>query len=320
MAYQLGTRGSALALTQSGMARDQVAAAGNIEIEMVTVKTEGDVLTGPLSQMGGTGVFAATLRNRVLQGSVDLAVHSLKDLPTAPCPGLVVAAIPEREDPRDALVARDRLTLAELPAGARVGTGSPRRAAQIRLIRPDVEIVDIRGNVGTRIARVLGFEGYGDTDKVRGDCDAVVLAASGLRRLGFEKVISEYLDPAQVLPAAGQGALALEIRETDANEGTELARAVVAIDHQPTRLAVLAERSLLARLEAGCAAPVGTFARLEEGELVLDAVVAHPEGTESMRHHASIVEPANESAVELGVQVAEALLAQGAGRLAQLSL
>lgn len=320
MKYVLGTRGSALALTQSGMAGEQVAVAGGIELELRTVKTEGDVLTGPLSQMGGTGVFAATIRTRLLEGEVDLAVHSLKDLPTAPCPGLVVAGIPEREDPRDALIARDGLTLDQLPAGARIGTGSPRRAAQLRLLRPDIEIVDIRGNVGTRLARVKGLESYGVETSLSGDCDAVVLAASGLRRLGFEETVTEYLDPARMLPAAGQGALALEVRQSDLEEGTELTRAVAAVDHFETRLAVLAERALLARLEAGCAAPVGTYARIIEGELVLDAVVANPDGSESLCHQAASDELSAETALLLGQRVADELLKMGAARLANLSL
>lgn len=319
--YRLGTRGSALALTQSGMAGQLVADAGNFEVDLTTVKTEGDILTGPLSQMGGTGVFAATLRQRILDAGVDFAVHSLKDLPTAPCPGLSIAAIPKREDPRDALCARDNLTLDTLPEGARIGTGSPRRAAQLLLLRPDLEIVDIRGNVGTRLARVPGNESFGVEGKLpQGDCDAVVLAASGLKRLGFTEVISEYLDASRMLPAPGQGALALECREADLDEKTELGQALVAVDHFETRLAVTAERALLRRLEAGCAAPVGTFAEIENGNLVLNAVVAHPNGSESIRHTAATVELGEDAAYALGVRVAEDLLQMGAARLAQLTL
>ncbi|MEX3609519.1 hydroxymethylbilane synthase [Rothia sp. LK2588] len=318
--FLLGTRGSQLALTQSGMAGQRVAEAGGIEIDLVTVKTEGDILTGPLSQMGGTGVFAATLRTRLIEGEVDLAVHSLKDLPTAAVDELTIAAIPERADPRDALCARDGLTLDTLPTGARVGTGSPRRAAQVRAVRPDIEIVDIRGNVGTRLARVAGLEDYGIPGKVTGDCDAVVLAASGLERLGFTDVITEYLDPTRVLPAPGQGALALEIRTSDVAADNELARAVAAIDHLETRLAVTAERALLRRLEAGCAAPVGTYARIVEGQLVLEAVVANPDGSETIRHSAASDSLDVDQADRLGVHVAEDLLQMGAGDLAKLTL
>lgn len=332
--YLLGTRGSALALTQSGMAGALVAEAGDFDVELKTVKTEGDVLTGPLSQMGGTGVFAATLRMRILDSTVDFAVHSLKDLPTMPAEGLVVAAIPEREDPRDALCARDGLTLEQLPEGARVGTGSPRRAAQILALRPDIEIVDIRGNVGTRLARVKGLEEHGIAahglhgDKklgaITGDCDAVVLAASGLIRLGKEDAITEYLACDKVLPAPGQGALALETRSTEfgaeGDQPSELASALVAVDHLETRLAVTAERALLRRLEAGCAAPVGAYGRIQDGSLVLDTLVAHPNGTRTLRHQDSTSDMSVEATYELGVRVAEALLDQGAAELAGLTL
>lgn len=306
---RVGTRGSQLALTQTTTAARAVAAAGGLEAELVTIRTEGDVLTGPLSQMGGTGVFATALRAALLAGSVDLAVHSLKDLPTAPVPGLEVAAVPEREDPRDALCARDGLTLAQLPAGARVGTGSPRRAAQVRAARPDLEIVDIRGNVGTRLARVAP-----------GDLDAVVLAASGLRRLGKQDAITELLDPSVMLPAPGQGALALECRAEDASGDTPLAAALAAVDHLETRLAVTAERELLTRLEAGCAAPVGTFGRLEGDELVLDVVVADPDGSRLMRRSGTTAERTVDAARGLGTRLADELLDDGAGRLARLTL
>lgn len=305
--FSVGTRGSQLAMTQSRWAADAVAHACGLSPRIVTVRTEGDVLTGPLSQMGGTGVFATVLRTRVLEGDVDLAVHSLKDLPTAPAEGLRIAALPEREDPRDALCARDGLGLDELPRGAAVGTGSPRRVAQLRALRPDLRIVDIRGNVGTRLNRVAP-----------GDLDAVVLAASGLKRLGLTGRITEYLDPHRMLPAAGQGALALEVRG-DLPEDCALARGLAAVDHAPTRLAVSAERAVLARLEAGCAAPVGTHARLADGELRLDVVVADPDGSETMRHSDSCPAPSDAEAVSLGHRIADDLLARGAGRLARLT-
>lgn len=362
--YLLGTRGSALALTQSTLAAEHVTAASHahegttgVEFELVTVKTEGDTLAGPLATLGGTGVFAAALRQRLLAGNngegVDMAVHSLKDLPSAPCPGLVVAATLEREDPRDALVARDQLTLDTLPTGARVGTGSPRRAAQLRLLRPDLEIVDIRGNVGTRIARVKGLEEHGarqvmvqgsaETDRqahtgvgaeTTGDCDAVVLAVSGLKRLNKEDVITEYLDPTRMLPAPGQGTLALEVRESEfANPDiaslaeTEISRpvrslgaALIAADHFETRLAVTAERALLRRLEAGCAAPIGAYAHVIEGDLVLTAIVADLRGTKCIRHSAATVELDIPGAERLGVHVAEDMLQMGAAALAGLEV
>ncbi|MEV8158220.1 hydroxymethylbilane synthase [Kocuria salsicia] len=309
--FTVGTRGSQLAMTQTRWAADAVTRAGGVPHEVVTVRTEGDVLTGPLSQLGGTGVFATALRSRVLDGDVDLAVHSLKDLPTADVEGLVVAALPEREDPRDALCARDGLTLEELPEGAAVGTGSPRRVAQLRALRPDLRIVDIRGNVGTRLNRVAPAD--------PGDLDAVVLAASGLIRLGLEGRITQYLDPHLMLPAPGQGALALEVR-ADLDPDTGLARGLTAVDHLPTRLDVTAERTVLATLEAGCAAPVGTYARLVDGVLELEVVVADPDGSEVMRHAASLPDADLEGAAALGAHVAQELLGNGAGRLARLSL
>ena len=282
---RLGTRGSRLALTQSGQVAEALMAAGGggaaaaagkasegsggLGIDLVTVRTDGDGDRTPLRQLGGVGVFAARLRHALLDGEVDLVVHSFKDLPTQPVEGLEVICVPAREDPRDALCARDGLTLADLPEGARVGTGSPRRAAQLLAARPDLEVVDLRGNVPTRLARVRGLEAVGvGTDEpvapsradAAGDLDAVVLALSGLRRLGLEHCASEVLDLEVMLPAPAQGALAVEARAGE--DSAELARAVAALDDEPTRLAVTAERALMARLGAGCAAPVGAWAHL----------------------------------------------------------
>ena len=286
---RLGTRGSRLALTQSGQVAEALMAAGgggaaaaagkasegsgSLGIDLVTVRTDGDGDRTPLRQLGGVGVFAARLRHALLDGEVDLVVHSFKDLPTQPVEGLEVICVPPREDPRDALCARDGLTLADLPEGARVGTGSPRRAAQLLAARPDLEVVDLRGNVPTRLARVRGLEAVGvGTDEpvapsradAAGDLDAVVLALSGLRRLGLEHCASEVLDLETMLPAPAQGALAVEARAGE--DSVELARAVAALDDEPTRLAVTAERALMARLGAGCAAPVGAWAHLRGGD------------------------------------------------------
>ena len=286
---RLGTRGSRLALTQSGQVADALMAAGGggaataagkagegsggLSIDLVTVRTDGDGDRTPLRQLGGVGVFAARLRHALLDGEVDLVVHSFKDLPTQPVEGLEVICVPPREDPHDALCARDGLTLATLPDGARVGTGSPRRAAQLLAARPDLEVVDLRGNVPTRLARVRGLEvvGVGTDEPVApsradaaGDLDAVVLALSGLRRLGLEHCASEVLDLETMLPAPAQGALAVEARAGE--DCAELARAVAALDDEPTRLAVTAERALMARLGAGCAAPVGAWAHLRGGD------------------------------------------------------
>lgn len=293
MKLRLGTRGSELARTQSGLVADALRANGH-EVELVVVRSDGDVTAGSLLDAGGLGVFAASLRRELLVGRVDLAVHSLKDLPTAGVDGLVIAAIPPREDPSDALCARDGLTLATLPAGARVGTGSPRRAAQLRVRRPDLTVVEIRGNVGTRLARVHGaatvpgdgtahgdatVRGDGTADgerRVPGDLDAVVLATAGLARLGRADAITDVLD---LLPAPGQGALAVECRADDAGVRAALA----ALDDPVTRACVTAERTVLADLAAGCAAPVACRARVIDGRLALTAAVFNHAGTAQVR-------------------------------------
>lgn len=328
---RLGTRASALATTQSGLVAKRLEELTGRPVELVHIRTEGDVRTGSLASLGGTGVFVTALREALLDGRCDVAVHSLKDLPTTPAPDLTYVT-PERADPRDALCARDGLTLATLPHGGRVGTGSPRRAAQIRAARPDLEVVDIRGNVGTRLNRALGPDA---------DLDAVVLACAGLARLGRTEVISEVLDVDVVSPAPGQGALAVEVRTADlvppsdearraadssTGPGHTLAEAIHLLDHRPTRLAVLAERSVLARLEAGCAAPVGAYATVAGTVLRLRSVVAAVDGTEQMSRSGETQlsqdvapEVLDDAARALGISVAEHLLADGAERLAPLS-
>ncbi|WP_113719655.1 hydroxymethylbilane synthase [Arthrobacter dokdonensis] len=319
---KIGTRGSRLALGQTGQIADVLTAVGGFEAEIVPVKTDGDVLTGPLSQMGGTGVFAAALRAAVLDGGVDVAVHSLKDLPTAAVPGLTLAAVPVRADPRDALCSRDGLKLAELPAGASVGTGSPRRAAQLLAARPDLKIVDIRGNVDTRLGRVAGLPGNAPAEVVpgkTGDLDAVVLAAAGLSRINRLDTVTEYLEADVMLPAPGQGALALECRTADAGPAGILGQALAAVDDVDTRLAVTAERALLARLEAGCSAPVGAFAFRKGSMLYLEAMVCSLDGKRSLRLKKATDGLSNVGATLLGIELAEELLAGGAADLADLS-
>ncbi|TDC47555.1 hydroxymethylbilane synthase [Jiangella ureilytica] len=295
---QLGTRGSTLALAQAGYVQERLRSLGH-EVELVRIQTTGDVSTAPLESIGGTGVFVTALREALLDGRVDLAVHSLKDLPTAPADGLVVAAIPEREDPRDVLCARDGLKLSDLPAGARVGTGSPRREAQLRALGLGIEIVGLRGNVDTRLGKVAD-----------GTLDAVVLARAGLARLGRLDSVTEALDPMQVLPAPGQGALAVECRTAD----TALVEALSALDDAATRAAVTAERTLLAVLEAGCTAPVGAYAEAAEGEegleLYIRAVVASRDGSVSIRKSAT---GSLGGAEQIGRDLALELLADGAG-------
>ncbi|MGV8978250.1 MAG: hydroxymethylbilane synthase [Cellulomonas sp.] len=317
---RIGTRASTLALTQTGHVADALTAAGAGDVELVQVRTDGDRLTGSLASLGGTGVFVAALRDALLDGRCDVAVHSLKDLPTGAAEGLVIGAIPAREDPRDALCARHSWTLESLPEGARVGTGSPRRAAQLLAARPDFDVVDIRGNVDTRLHRVAPD-----------DLDAVVLACAGLARLGRLDAITQALDPAVMTPAPGQGALAVEVR-ADLDPASQLYRALAALDHSRTRLAVFAERALLARLEAGCAAPVGALAWLSPtGDvLTLDSVVTGPDGTRQLRRSASTALPTPRAgsassadvrartAVDLGNRLADELLAAGAADLADL--
>jgi hydroxymethylbilane synthase len=244
MRWRIGTRPSALAMAQAGIVADRLRAAGH-ECELVEISTSGDRSSAPVAQLG-VGVFVSALRDALARGDIDVAVHSYKDLPTAPDPRLVLAAVPQREDPRDALVARDRLVLGELPPGSRIGTGSPRRTAQLDALGLGLEVVAIRGNVDTRVGKVHS-----------GELDGVVVAAAGLARLGRLAEATELLDPLQMLPAPAQGALAVECRAED----LELAKALAAVlEDEATRAAVVAERAVLASLEAGCSAPVGTLA------------------------------------------------------------
>ena len=302
---RLGTRGSALARTQSQAVADAITAATGTPVELVQIVTEGDRSSAAITQLGGTGVFVAAIRRALLEGSVDLAVHSYKDLPTAPEPGLIIAAVPVREDPRDALVARDGLTLGELPTGSRIGTGAPRRVAQLRALGLGLDIVPIRGNVDTRLGRVSS-----------GELDAVVLARAGLARLGRLEEITETLDPLQVLPAPAQGALAVECRTSDARTRELLGR----LEDAPVRACVVAERSTLAALEAGCSAPVAAYAEVAEGdtgpELFLRASVTAIDGSDAVR--GSIAGPLPEAAA-LGRALATELLDRGAAELMAVS-
>lgn len=306
---RIGTRGSALALAQTGMMAERVRTASGGEVEIVTITTEGDTSRASLSSLGGTGVFASALRDALLAGECDLVVHSLKDLPTAPADGLRVGAIPKRADARDALIARDGLTLETLPEGAKVGTGSPRRIAQLLAARPDLQISDIRGNIDTRIGFVQS-----------GKLDAIVLAAAGLGRLGRLDVVTEFFGLDESPTAPGQGALAIESR---AQQSTGMASLLTSLDHATTRLTVVAERAVLARLEAGCAAPVGTTAIIDGDLLLLTATVYSVNGAESLTSsHGLVLDGApparEEQAVELGERAADELLELGAARLAPL--
>ncbi len=247
---RLGSRRSPMAISQSGDVARLITEQTGRRVEIVGVTTLGDVSREPVAQLGGTGVFVSALRESLLRGEVDFAVHSLKDLPTGAAPGITLAAIPARDDPRDALVGRDGIKLADLPPGARVGTGAPRRAAQLAVLRSEVTCVPIRGNANTRLGKVRD-----------GELDAVVLAYAGLARIGQTDLVSEIFEPDDMVPAPGQGALAVECRTDDA----ELVGLLAAIDHAATRATVTAERSLLAALEAGCSAPVGAYATIQPG-------------------------------------------------------
>lgn len=300
-AIRLGTRASVLARTQSGHVAAALSTALDREVVLVEVTTDGDVNGAPLASFGSTGVFVSALRDALLRGDVDVAVHSLKDLPTAAAAGITLAAVPVREDPRDVLVARDGLTLGELPPGARVGTGAPRRVAQIAALGLGLELVPLRGNVDTRLGRVRD-----------GDLDAVVLARAGLARLDRVAEVTETLDPLQVLPAPGQGALAVECRADD-----PLAEDVRrALDDPGTRACVTAERVVLADLEAGCSAPVGALADVVEGEegpeLWLRAVALSPDGALSVRLSGS--GPVDEPEA-VGHELAGRMIEEGASRL-----
>jgi hydroxymethylbilane synthase len=296
-ALRLGTRKSALAMAQSGGVAATLIAQTGRDVELVEVTTRGDVDPGSIAQIGGTGVFVSALRDALLNGTIDLAVHSLKDLPTAPADGLTLAAIPTREDPRDVLFSPAGLTLGELPEGARIGTGSPRRAAQIRALGLGLDVVPIRGNVDTRLKKAID-----------GEYDAVVLARAGLARLDRLDAVTEVLDPLQVLPAPGQGALAVECRA-----GDDLAELLAAtLDDPDTRACVIAERSLLRALEAGCTAPVGALADLAEDELYLRGIACAPDGSDAVRQ--SLTGPMTEPE-ELGRRLAAILLEDGAAEL-----
>lgn len=329
---RVGTRGSVLALAQSNqVAQAVIAAVGEGSVELVRIRTEGDVNRGALATIGGTGVFVTAVREALLAGRVDLAVHSFKDLPTTPADGVTLSAVPPRGDPADALCARDGLTLAGLPAAARVGTGSPRREAQILLLRSDLRVVAVRGNVGTRLAGVR-----------QGELDAVMLAAAGLRRLGLDRAITELFDPLRFLPAPGQGALAVECR---AGESPWFAAGLAQLDDPAGRWAAIAERAVLAGLEAGCSAPVSALGRFAEQDrwvgpdpaasqidgsapkktptqpptLTLTAQVTAANGSRCLRREGVGTVTDDGSAFAIGERIAGELLDAGAATLMQAS-
>jgi hydroxymethylbilane synthase len=295
----VGSRGSDLALWQARwvIARLQQAHP-DIEFRIQRITTRGDVVRDrALSQVGGKGLFVKEIEAALLAGEIDLAVHSLKDMPTELTEDLAIGAVTAREDPRDVLVSRLGLKLAELPQGARVGTSSLRRAAQLRASRPDLQIVDLRGNVDTRLRKATTEE-----------YDAVVLAAAGLIRLGYSDRITEYLSPQVMLPAAGQGALCVEVRT-----GDEVTRTLVSIVHDPlTEAAITAERAFLATMGGGCQVPIAAYGIVNDDELWLRGLVASPDGSRLLRHE---LRGSWTESVALAQALAEEMLAQGADEI-----
>jgi hydroxymethylbilane synthase len=296
---RLGTRGSRLALRQADEVMKRLADANpGVEIQRVIVKTIGDkILDTPLSKIGDKGLFTKELDIALHREKIDLAVHSLKDLPTQLPDDLLVGAVLEREAPNDALISASRKRLMELPAGARVGTSSLRRRSQILALRPDLTIVDLRGNVPSRLERAE-----------KGEFDAIVLALAGLSRLGFASRITEVIGPDKILPAVGQGAIAVQHRAGD----SRVTAMTAALDHRPTRLAVSAERGLLRRLEGGCQVPIGALARVDGKNIVLDGLVADLDGDPIYRARREGEAITDSAAAALGASLAETLLGMGA--------
>jgi hydroxymethylbilane synthase len=294
---RIGTRASALARWQTmEIVRLWRAIDPGLEVEVIDLSTLGDERPdAPLERMEGTGFFTSTLERALLEHEIDVAVHSMKDLPVAATPGLVVAAIPERGPVEDVLCARDGRTLAELPRGARIGTSSPRRTAQIKALRPDVEPLPLRGNVPTRLERVR-----------EGALDAVVLARAGVERLGLADRVTEVFTIERVLIAPAQGALAVQVREDDAGRREAVAR----LDHAATRAAVESERAVLHALRGGCSVPVGAYARVEGASIALDAGVFAPGGDRAIR-----VQVTGDAPAETGARAAERLLERGAAEI-----
>ena len=293
---RLGTRSSALARWQAEWVRDQLEKLG-VSVELVPITTSGDVRQGPLGTIGGQGLFTKEIQRALLDERIDLAVHSLKDLPTDEIPGLSLTAVPERAPVGDALICPHHGSLDELPEGTVVGTGSLRRRSQLLHVRSDLQIKDIRGNVETRLRKVE-----------QGDYDATILAEAGLRRLGLEKHIAELLPLSILLPAVGQGALGLETRSDDP---TTL-QSVVRLDHPPSHQAVLAERTMLSALQGGCLAPIAAHGRVEEERLKLTGRVVSPDGAGKLEvtRTGDRADP-----IALGRRVADELLAEGAAEL-----
>lgn len=299
MILKIGTRGSKLALTQSQWVKDKIETRyPGIHAELVRIKTTGDrILDSPLSKVGGKGLFVKEIEEALLKGQIDVAVHSMKDIPADLPDALTLSAFPEREDPHDVLISKKNRTLEQLPDRSRVGTSSLRRGAQLLYMRPDLTIVSLRGNVETRLRKLES-----------GDLQAIILAAAGLRRLGFVNRISQVISPEQILPAIGQGALGLEVRRED-ERTIEL---LSFLNHKPTEKAVRAERAFLVELEGGCQVPIAGFARLKDESIHMMGMVAELDGTRLIRDE--ITDKKNRPE-DIGVRLARRLLISGADKI-----
>lgn len=296
---RIGTRGSQLALWQANYIKGRIEQAfPEIQVEIITIKTTGDRITDrPLAMVGGKGLFVKEIENALLEKQIDLAVHSMKDMPGELPPGLTIGAIPERENPFDVLICKSGSFFTDYPKGARIGTSSLRRGSQLKHERPDLDILSIRGNLDTRLKKLKS-----------GEYDAIVLAAAGLHRLGQKKEITEYLTEKTMVPAVGQGALCIETREND----PDMAEVMAALDHGPTRTCVEGERAFLKQIEGSCHIPVACFGQIVEEGVMFTAVVASEDGQEIIRQ--TITSPAD-SVVEKGRELAEQLLENGGKRI-----
>ena len=292
----IASRGSALALWQANWVKSRLEETCRIRAEIRVIKTTGDIHPEiSLTRSGTKGLFTKEIEEALLACEAHLAVHSFKDLPNDQPQGLTVAAFLEREDARDVLISRDNRPFSELPRNARIGTSSLRRQSQLRDLRPDLKFTNLRGNLDTRLKKVE-----------RGDCDALVVAAAGIHRLGFKDRITEYFSPQQICPAVGQGVIAIEIRENE----EEIAQKVRTLDHEGTRITTQAERAFLRKLGGGCQTPIAAYGTLQNGKIHLQGIVADQNGERLMRATADGPAP---SAEELGIQLAEDFLAKGAG-------
>ncbi len=296
---KIGTRGSQLALWQAGWVKSFLEKKfPTIRVELVIIKTQGDkILDVPLAKVGGKGLFVKEIEQALLARKIDVAVHSMKDMPADIPEGLCIGAVPERENPLDVFISRDAVGFNELAVGSVIGTSSLRRSAQLRCARPEMVIQPIRGNLDTRLKKLESE-----------DFDALVLAAAGVKRLNFEHKITEYLDPKIMLPAIGQGALCIEIRKNDST----VAPLVSELDHAPTRTAVVGERAFLKRLEGGCQVPIAGHARIGKNRLTLTGLVAEVDGSRVIK---GVKNGPLESAATIGIELAEELLAKGADKI-----